>query len=96
MPHAPDECKQIFATLSEYLDLELPPAACRGMEAHLAGCPPCVEFAESLRKTVALCHEYQAGEMPGPISEAARARLVEAWQRAVAGTKPPGEVTTST
>lgn len=87
MPHAPDECKQIFATLSEYLDLELPPEACRAMEAHLAGCPPCVEFAESLRKAVALCHEYQAGEMPGPISAAARARLQEAWQRAVSGQK---------
>jgi anti-sigma factor RsiW len=91
MPHAPDECKQIFATLSEYLDLELPPEACREMEAHFAGCPPCVEFAESLRKTVALCHEYQAGEMPGPIGEAARARLIEAWREALAGRpgRPP-------
>jgi len=88
VPHGTEECKQIFATLSEYLDLELPPAACRELEAHLAGCPPCVEFAESLRKTVALCHEYQAGEMPGPISQAARARLQEAWQRALAGSQP--------
>jgi anti-sigma factor RsiW len=85
MPHASDECKQIFATLSEYLDLELPPEACHEMEAHLAGCPPCVEFAESLRKTVALCHEYQASEMPEPISEAARERLLEVWRKAVGG-----------
>ena len=84
MPHGTEECKQIFATLSEYLDLELPPDACREMEAHLAGCPPCVEFAESLRKTVALCHEYQAKAMPGPISEDARARLQDAWRRAMA------------
>jgi RNA polymerase sigma-70 factor (ECF subfamily) len=88
MPHAPDECRQIFATLSEYLNLELPPEACREMEAHLAACPPCIEFAESLRKTVALCHEYQPSEMPGPISEAARARLQEAWQRALAASRP--------
>jgi len=85
MPHGTEECKQIFATLSQYLDLELPPEACRAMEAHLAGCPPCVAFAESLRKTVALCHEYDAGEMPGPISEAARAQLRDAWQSALAG-----------
>jgi len=84
MPHETEECQRIFATLSEYLDIELPPEARRQMEAHLADCPPCIEFAESLRKTVALCHEYQASEMPGPISEAARARLREAWQRAVA------------
>lgn len=89
MPHATEECKQIFAALSEYLDLELPPEACREMEAHLAGCAPCIEFAESLRQTVALCHEYQASEMPGPISQAARARLQEAWHRALAARQPP-------
>lgn len=84
MPHGTEQCKQIFAALSEYLDLELPPEACREMEAHLAGCRPCVEFAESLRKTVALCHEYQPSTIPGPISQAARARLQEAWRRALA------------
>jgi len=84
MPHANEDCKRIFAALSEYLDLELPPEACRELEAHLAGCPPCVEFADSLRETVALCREYQAGEMPGPISQAARAQLEEAWRRALA------------
>jgi len=84
MPHESEECRQIFAMLSEYLDLQLPPDACRDMELHLAGCPPCVEFAESLRKTVALCHEYRASEMPGPISAAARDRLEKAWNAAVA------------
>jgi len=83
LPHGSEECRQIFATLSEYLDLELPPDACSEMEAHLAGCAPCVEFAESLRQTVALCHEYQATEMPGPIGDGARKRLREAWQRAL-------------
>lgn len=82
MAHGSDDCKQIFATLSEYLDLELPPDACREMEAHLAGCPPCVEFAESLRKTVALCREYRVSEMPGPISQAAREQLMQAWKKA--------------
>ncbi|HTT64676.1 MAG TPA: zf-HC2 domain-containing protein [Bryobacteraceae bacterium] len=90
MSHGTDECKQIFATLSEYLDLELPPEACRELQAHLAECAPCEAFAESLRKTVALCHEYQANEMPDPISQAARARLQEAWQRALAASKAEG------
>jgi RNA polymerase sigma-70 factor, ECF subfamily len=83
MQHGTEGCKEVFALLSQYLDLELPPEACRDMEAHLAGCPPCIEFAESLRKTVALCHRYQAHEMPGPISQEARQRLMEAWQRAL-------------
>ncbi len=89
MEHGPrsEECKEIFAMLSQYLDLELPPEACREMEAHLAGCPPCIEFKESLRKTVALCREFQAAEMPGPISRDARQRLLETWQRAAAATR---------
>lgn len=93
MPRATrsEECREIFAMLSEYLDLELPPEACRELEGHIAGCPPCIEFAESLRKTISLCHEYQPAEMPGPISEAARDRLLEAWQRTVAARKPAGE-----
>jgi RNA polymerase sigma-70 factor (ECF subfamily) len=93
MPHGPqtEECKEIFATLSEYLDMELPPDACREMEAHLAGCPPCIEFAESLRKTIELCHEYRPSEMPVPISQAARERLQEAWQRMLAARKPGGD-----
>jgi RNA polymerase sigma-70 factor (ECF subfamily) len=84
MPHGTEDCHEIFALLSEYLDLELPAEACREMESHMAGCQPCIEFADSLRKTVELCHEYQASEMPGPISEAARTRLEAAWQRALA------------
>ena len=37
-----DDCKEIFARLSEYLDAELPPDACADIEAHIAGCAPCV------------------------------------------------------
>ncbi len=88
MPHQRSEdCKEIFAMLSEYLDLELPPEACSQMADHIADCPPCIEFTESLRQTIALCHGYRAREMPGPISQTARQRLQEAWQRALAARK---------
>ena len=81
MPHAPNDCKQVFALLSEYLDLSLPPDACQEIERHLAGCSPCVEFVESLRKTVALCGQYQPGLMPAPLTAEARAQLETAWRR---------------
>ena len=77
-------CKEVFALLSEWLDLELPPDACREIETHLAGCPPCIEFAESLRKTVALCHEFEPGEMPGPLGEKARGDLMTAYRHMLA------------
>ena len=77
----PERCKEIFALLSEYLDVELPPDACQEIEAHIQDCAPCVEFAESLRKTVALCREYKPAEMPPPLSEQARNELEAAYAK---------------
>jgi RNA polymerase sigma-70 factor (ECF subfamily) len=67
--------------LSQYLDVELPAGACREIEEHLSGCSPCEEFAESLRKTVALCRSYRMREMPRPIGDRARADLLAAFER---------------
>jgi len=84
MPHDPKDCKRIFALLSEYLDFELPPDACAEIENHLADCPPCVEFADSLRSTVELCRQYTPGAMPAPISDNARRELELAWRNMLA------------
>ncbi len=82
-----ENCRGVFALLSDYLDLELPPDACAEVEAHLADCPPCIEFAESLRKTVELCRNYQPDELPAPLGEQARGELLEAYQKMLAGRK---------
>jgi RNA polymerase sigma-70 factor (ECF subfamily) len=79
-----EKCKEVFALLSEYLNLELPPEACQEIEAHIAGCPPCIEFADSLRKTVDLCRQYQPAEPPAPLSQEAKTRLLEAYGRMLA------------
>ena len=79
-----EKCKEVFALLSEYLNLELPPEACTEIEQHLAGCPPCIEFAGSLRRTVELCREYQPSEMPAAMSREAREQLLAAWHKALA------------
>jgi len=76
-----EHCKEIFALLSEYLNLELPPEACRDIESHLAGCPPCVEFTESLRKTVDLCRAYRPSDLPTPLASQARAQLLAAYEK---------------
>ncbi len=81
------KCKEIFSLLSEYLNLELPPGACQEIETHLAGCPPCIEFAESLRKTVELCRRYQPAELPEPLGKDARAQLLDAYQRMLSARK---------
>jgi anti-sigma factor RsiW len=74
------KCKEVFSLLSQFLDLELPPEACQEIESHLAGCPPCIEFAESLRSTVELCREYEPAELPAPLASDARKRIEVAYR----------------
>ena len=76
-----EKCHEVFVLLSDYLNLELPPDACKEIEAHVAGCRPCIEFADSLRKTVQLCRQYQPAELPAPIGQEAKAQLLEAYRR---------------
>ncbi|MDE3196877.1 MAG: zf-HC2 domain-containing protein [Acidobacteriota bacterium] len=79
-----ENCKEVFELLSQYLDLELPPEACREIEAHIAGCAPCIEFTESLRSTVDLCRKYRPEELPRPIGEQAKTELADAWRKMLA------------
>ncbi len=84
-PHERSEkCKEMFSLLSEYLNMELPADACREMEAHISGCAPCVEFTESLKKTVELCREYEPEELPAPLGDAAREELLGAYRKMMA------------
>jgi anti-sigma factor RsiW len=78
------ECKQIFAMLSEYLDRELPADLCETIDAHIAGCPPCVEFVKSLEKTVAYCRGAgTASDGPRPLSSDKLEELRQAYERSV-------------
>lgn len=81
MPERDENCERIFALLSEYLNRELAPERCQEIEAHIASCQPCVEFAESLRKTVELCRRYRPSELPEPMEKATRQQLQDAYQR---------------
>ena len=76
-----EDCREMFARLSEYLDVELPSDACREMEAHIAGCGPCAAFTESLRKTIELFREFQPQELPAPMARDARQKLRQAYQK---------------
>ena len=88
MPHEPgqhsENCKEIFALLSAYLDAELPAQTCEEIQAHLSGCPPCIEFLESLKRTIRLCRDYQTGESPAPLDPNARQELLAAYQKMLA------------
>lgn len=75
------ECEEIFARLSEYLDEEVPADIADCISAHISGCESCVDFLESLRKSVALCNKFRADEMPLPLAEELREQLRTSYKR---------------
>ena len=62
--HGGPECVALFSRLSEYLDGELDPTACSGVEGHMADCGRCREFLESLRRAVAHVASMEGPELP--------------------------------
>jgi anti-sigma factor RsiW len=74
------ECKEIFARLSEYLDLDLPEGQCEEIRRHIEGCGPCVAFVESLEKSVELCRGFASTEAAGPLQEEAQQQLRAAYE----------------
>jgi anti-sigma factor RsiW len=74
----PVTCQAVLASLSDYLDGEIPPEQRVAIEEHLSACAACFAVADTLRKTVLLYHE-----LPAPtLSAAARARLYRALELA--------------
>lgn len=80
----PSECKDVFALLSQYLDEELPDDVCLEIESHISGCPPCVEFVESLKKSVEITRACADDGKPSPLPETARDELLAAYQKMLA------------
>jgi len=79
--HQHDEnCRMMFALLSDYLDLELPADTCRELEMHVGGCAPCAEFTESLRKTIELCRAYRPQQIPQPLALDLRRQLLRSYR----------------
>lgn len=78
------ECKDLFAALSQYLDRDLPAGDCAEIEQHIADCPPCIEFVNSLRQTVGLCRTCNpAATLPMP--DEVRSKLLAAYQQSIQG-----------
>ena len=83
------ECKDIFALLSEYLDEELPDDICSQIDSHISACPPCVDFVESLKKTIELTRGFHPSDDIGALPAEARAQLQDAYQKMLAARRSP-------
>src|SRR5579863_9554398 len=73
-------CRAIFAVLSEFLDGTLPARNCRELRRHLKDCRPCIDYLETLRKTVRICQLYSGAPAPSP-SPAVREAFREALSK---------------
>lgn len=51
----PDECRDLFANISEYLDGRVDPVRCEQMRGHIEACPACVAFLRNLRAAIDRC-----------------------------------------
>jgi RNA polymerase sigma-70 factor (ECF subfamily) len=78
------DCSQIFAALSEYLDRELPPSSCAELEEHLRDCPECIQFVDSLKRSIGLCRQFGAVNTPDPVAPERVAELRAAFDRMLA------------
>jgi predicted anti-sigma-YlaC factor YlaD len=76
--HGGPECVALFEKLSDYMDGELDPAVCAGVEDHMVDCERCREFLESLRRAVAHVASTDTPDLP----EALKRDIVSAYERA--------------
>jgi anti-sigma factor RsiW len=84
-----NDCRNVFALLSEYLDRELPPGTCEELDRHIQSCAPCVKFVESLRKSVRLGQSYVPDVAPPPVSPGFRESLRIAYAKSLAASEVP-------
>jgi anti-sigma factor RsiW len=65
----PVVCADGVALLMEYLEGLLPPDDRALLEAHVAGCPRCVAFVESYRRTPGILRAATAAALPDDLAE---------------------------
>lgn len=83
-----EDCRKVFGLLSEYLDRELPAESCAELERHIAHCPPCVQFVDSLRKSIQICRNYESPGQTPPLSPEAKLALKAAYEKMIAARQP--------
>ena len=76
----PQQCRELFAMLSEYLDGRVRPATCNEIDAHMRACPKCVVFLNDLRASIERCRSLQVSCDPA-VSSRLRALFTQEYLR---------------
>jgi anti-sigma factor RsiW len=81
-PDHDHRCAEFLERLSRYLDDDLPDPQRRVIAQHLRDCPCCEEVLDSLKFTVAICHDEGRPALPRDVKRRAKARIAELLHRA--------------
>lgn len=76
----PKECRELFASLSEYLDGRVNSETAKDMSSHIGQCPACVAFLRDLRAAIEHCQALEA-ECDPAVASRLRAMLTEEYLR---------------
>ncbi len=64
--------RKIFKNVCDFIDGELDEATCEEIKKHIAACPKCRVYVDTVKKTIVL---YQAKDSPKKMPAVARQRL---------------------
>ena len=78
----PQQCREIFANLSEYLDNRLEVQTCQEMRQHIEACPACIAFINDLRQAIDRCRKLDVACDPG-VAPKLRTMLTREYLRMV-------------
>jgi anti-sigma factor RsiW len=65
--------RQIFKKVCDFIDGELDEATCKELEKHIAACPRCRIYVDTVRRTIML---YKVKDSPQKLPAKARKQLV--------------------
>lgn len=77
-------CTPLEERLAESLDVNITAEDLEQLKAEMQGCPPCLEFIESLKATVKLCHDFGVEQAPAPLTAETKSRMVAAYEKVLA------------
>lgn len=90
MEHKESTTQAIASEADESLGLQLSAEELEEISTHLEGCPPCLEFVESLKATVKMCRELGADEKPAPLDASTRQKMLDAYEAMLQARKERG------
>jgi RNA polymerase sigma-70 factor (ECF subfamily) len=68
-------CPDVLMLFSQHLEGDIDPTVCARMETHLARCGRCRGTCETLKRTLAVCRQLPAPEVPASIAASIRAAI---------------------